>query len=134
MLKNSGDVELRIRNLIFDLQNKLADYSASEKTIADWTVNQSNIVFQSQVAVTDYLIDHVYPITRKDFVFNDGKEVLDRQAEHLSMLNPDGTLLNKDQYLTEWLLKSLYNDAPKLDDLEESSSPDRHDQRDVCVW
>jgi hypothetical protein len=124
VLKNSGDVELRIRNLIFDLQNKLADYSASEKTIADWTVNQSNVVFQSQVAVTDYLIDHVYPITRKDFVFNDGKEVLDRQAEHLSMLNPDGTVLNKDQYLTEWLLKSLYNDAPKLDDLENFSEID----------
>ncbi|AFM13477.1 hypothetical protein [Turneriella parva] len=124
VLKNSGDVELRIRNLIFDLQNKLADYSASEKTIADWTVNQSNVVFQSQVAVTDYLIDHVYPITRKDFVFNDGKEVLDREAEHLSMLNPDGTLLNKDQYLTEWLLKALYADAPKLDDLENFSEID----------
>ncbi len=124
VLKNSGDVELRIRNLIFDLQNKLADYSTSEKTIADWTVNQSNIVFQSQVAVTDYLIDHVYPITRKDFVFNDGKEVLDREAEHLSMLNPDGTALTNDQYLTEWLLKSLYNDAPKLDDLENFSEID----------
>ena len=124
VLKNSGDVELRIRNLIYDLQNKLPDYSNSEKTIADWTVNQSNIVFQSQVAVTDYLIDHIYPITRKDFVFNDGKEVLDREAEHLSMLNPDGALLTNDQYLTEWLLKSLYSDAPKLDDLENFSDID----------
>ncbi|GAB4428687.1 MAG: hypothetical protein OHK0011_10870 [Turneriella sp.] len=121
VLKNSGDVELRVRNIIYDLQNKLADYSASEKTIADWTVNNSNVVFQAQTAVVDYLIDHVYPITRKDFVFNDGKEVLDREAEHLSMLNPDGSTATNDKFLTEWLLKSLYDDAPKLDDLENFS-------------
>ncbi|MCX7632193.1 MAG: hypothetical protein N2Z22_02535 [Turneriella sp.] len=122
VLKNSGDVELRVRNLIYDLTNKLADYTASEKKIADWTVNTSNIVFQSQVAVVDYLIEHAYPITRKDYVFNQGKEILDREAEHLAMLNPDGSTLNKDKYLTEWLLKVLYNDAPKLDDLENFSN------------
>ncbi len=124
VLKNSGDVELRIRNLIYDLTNKLPDYDAAEKRIADWTVNQSNIVFQSQVAVTDYLIDYAYPITRKDFVFNDGKEVLDRQAEHLSMKNPGGAVASNDQYLIEWLLKSLYADAPKMDDLENYSNVD----------
>ncbi len=121
VLKNSGDIELRVRNIIYDLQNKLADYSASEKTIADWTVNNSNVVFQAQTAVVDYLIDHVYPITRKDFVFNDGKEVLDREAEHLSMLNPDGSTATNDKFLTEWLLKSLYQDAEKLDNLENFS-------------
>lgn len=124
VLKNSGDVELRIRNLIYDLQNKLSDYTDAEKRIADWTVNQSNIVFQSQVAVTDYLIDHIYPITRKDFVFNDGKEVLDREAEHLSMKNPGGTVAGNDQYLLEWLAKSAAADAPKLDDMENFSDVD----------
>lgn len=121
VLKNSGDIELRIRNIIFDLENKLIDFTNAERRIADWTVNQSNIVFQSQVAVVDYLIDHVYPITRKDFVFNTGKEILDRQAEHLSMKNPAGASGTNDQYLTEWLLKSLKSDAPKMDDLENFS-------------
>jgi len=124
VLKNSGDIELRIRNLIYDLQNKLADYSASEKKIADWTVNQSNLIFQTQVAVTDYLIDYVYPITRKDFVFDQGKEVLDRQAEHLSMKNPGGTAGGSDEYLTQWLLEAVYTDAAKLDNLENFSNVD----------
>ncbi len=124
VLKNSGDIELRIRNMIYDLENKLSDYSTSEHRIADWTVNNSNIVFQSQIAVTDYLIDYVYPITRKDFVFNQGKEVLDREAEHLSMKNPGGASGTNDEYLTEWLLKSLYADAPKIDDLENFSNID----------
>lgn len=124
VLKNSGDVELRVRNVIYDLQNKLADYSASEKAIADWTVNNSNVVFQAQTAVVDYLIDRVYPITRKDFVFDNGKEVLDREAEHLSMLNPDGTAATNDKFLTEWLLKSLNADAEKLDSLENFSDVD----------
>lgn len=124
VLKNSGDVELRIRNIINDLQNDLASFTTAEHRIADWTVNQSDIVFQSQVAVTDYMIDYAYPITRKDFVFNDGKEVLDRQAEHLSMRNPGGASGTNDEYLTEWLLKSLNTDAPKLDDLENFSDVD----------
>ncbi|MFO1470564.1 MAG: hypothetical protein U1F27_05935 [Turneriella sp.] len=124
VLKNSGDVELRIRNLIYDLTNTLPDYDAAERRIADWTVNQSNIVFQSQVAVTDYIIDYVYPITRKDFVFNDGKEVLDREAEHLSMKNPGGAVATNDEYLIEWLLESLYKDAPKMDALEQYSNID----------
>lgn len=123
-LKNSGDIELRVRNIINDLQNKLDDYSTSEKKIADWTVNQSNIIYQSQVAVTDFLIDYVFDIIKKDFVFNLGKEVLDREAEHLAMPNPGGTAGGSDEFLTQWLLQALYNDAPKMDDLENFSNID----------
>jgi len=124
VLLNSGDIELRVRNLIYDLQNNLPSYSTSEHNIADWTVNNSNIQYQSQTAVVDYLINNVYPITQKDFVFNDGKQVLDVESEHLSMKNPDGGVGTNDQYLTEWLLQALYNDSGKLDNMENFSPID----------
>lgn len=122
-MKNSGNIELRIQNLIRDLKptwqgGKLDEYTESEKKIVDWTVNTSTPANAAQVAVVDYLIDHVYPVTRKDFVFTQGKEVLDREAEHLSMLNPGGNTATDDEYLTEWLFKSLNTDAPRLDNME----------------
>ncbi|HRP68335.1 MAG TPA: hypothetical protein PLY93_02265 [Turneriella sp.] len=124
VMKNSGNVELRIRNLINDLQNNLQDFTDAEKKIADWTVNRSSPANQAQVDLVDYVIEHVYPITQKDFVFVNGKEVLDREAEHVSMLNPGGSVATKDEYLTEWLMKSLAEDAPRLDDLENFTALD----------
>ncbi|MCB1200932.1 MAG: hypothetical protein KDK41_09830 [Leptospiraceae bacterium] len=119
-IKDSGDVELRMSNMIRTMSEESSEIQSLEQELADWLTRDPD-----KVAITDFLVERVYSITRKPFVFENGKPLLDLQAPHLSYLNPAADASGADdKYLFQWLLKAVYADSAKFDELENYSPID----------
>lgn len=127
-VRDAGDVENRMADLAYDLQNELNDLRDAEASLADWLIKDPD-----KVAITDYLVTHGYTVLRKEFVFTQGKPLLDLEAAHLTVKNPaysENVVGNSDynnpdrEYLFEWLLDSLYEDSPLLDQLDDDTITD----------
>lgn len=121
-VKDAGDVELRMANLIRTFSEDAGDIQSMEQSLADWLTRDPD-----KVEITDYMVDHLYSISRKNFIFEEGKPLLDLQAAHMAYRNPtaDHSAGTKDdRYLFQWLLKSLNADSAKFADLENFSPID----------
>ncbi|MCS6985443.1 MAG: hypothetical protein NZM25_10020 [Leptospiraceae bacterium] len=127
-IRDAGDVENRMADMAYSLRQDVAKIKDVEATLADWLIKDPD-----KVSITDYLVTHGYTVLRKDYIFAEGKPLLDLEAAHLSIKNPaysDNTPGNSDynnvnrEYLFEWLLDSLYEDSPLLSHLDDDTITD----------
>ena len=105
-------IEVKVKNILNLLKdtNAIKDY---ETIATDWLAANPD-----KVAITDYLAKTGYSLLKKDFIFTEGKPLLDKEAAHLLTINPDynrnAVNAYQNKYLFQWLLLSIYDDIDKL--------------------
>ena len=117
LLVKSLDIEAIVRKFINLMNYHREDIIMIDREMSEWLVSSSE-----KTNLLNYAIEHLYPILfskNTNALYEDGVDLLDQGVAFLSALDL-GSSDQKNKYLLEWLLVTIYSDLEKIKNLKVS--------------